>query len=232
MGPRTEFRPSLGEYLLGALCPARCLICGELVYVGMLFCEDCQKTLPEALIHRSLPLEDGRTLEAAAVLPYAGGFRETLLRMKFREERALARPVARLTAQAARAHGAAFSLAAYVCKHKADRRRHGYDQSQLLAKHLAADLGIPLGHVLEKRRMTPPQHELDGKAREKNLVGAYRAAAEVRGQNVLLVDDIVTTGSTLKECARALYAAGARKVWAACAASTAPDRKKNTDRKE
>lgn len=80
--------------------------------------------------------------------------------------------------------------------------------------------------------MTPPQHELDGKAREKNLVGAYRAAAEVRGQNVLLVDDIVTTGSTLKECARALYAAGARKVWAACAASTAPDRKKNTDRKE
>lgn len=231
-GLRTEFRPRLAEYLLGALSPARCLVCGEVVYVGQLVCKACRKDLPGELIHRTLRLEDGRPLEVIAALPYEGGFRETLVRMKFREERGLARPVARLAVQAARAHGASFSLAAYVCKHREDRLRNGYDQSQLLAKYLAAELEIPLGHVLEKRRVTTPQHELDGRAREKNLVGAYRAADEVRGKNVLLVDDIVTTGSTLRECARALYAAGARQVWAACAASTAPDRKKNTDRKE
>lgn len=227
-----DFRPRFVEYLLGFLCPARCLVCGEVVYVGELVCKACRKDLPGEMIHRTLRLEDGRPLEVIAALPYEGGFRKTLLEMKFREARGLARPAARLAAQAARAHEACFSLAAYVCRHQEDRRKYGYDQSQLLAKYLAAELEIPLGHVLEKRRMTTPQHELDGRARERNLVGAYRAADEVCGKNVLLVDDIVTTGSTLRECARALYAAGAGQVWAACAASTAADRKKNADGKE
>lgn len=228
---RTEFQPRLGDWLLGALFPARCLICGEVVRVGVLICEACQEDLPQGMVHRTLPLKDGRSLEVAAALPYEGGFRETLLRMKSKE-RGLTRPVAQLTAEAARAHEKEFSLAAYVCKHPEDRRRNGYDPSQLLAKHLAAELGIPLGHVLEKQRKTQRQHDLGRKAREVNLLGAYRAVGDISGKTVLLVDDIVTTGSTLTECARALYEAGAGQVWAVCAASTAPEREKYTDRKE
>lgn len=227
----TQFRPRLEDWLLGALCPARCLICGETVQVGVLICPTCQAELPEEIIRRTLCLADGRPLEVIAALPYEGGFRQTLLRMKFREERGLAKPVARLSTEAARAHQVSFSLAAYVCKHKEDWRKHGYDQGQLLAKYLAAELGIPLGHVLEKHRRTKRQHELGGKAREENLVGAYRAVSSLTGKTVLLVDDIVTTGSTLRECARALYEAGAQKVCAVCAASTMPDRKKYVDRK-
>ncbi len=121
----TQFRPRLEDWLLGALCPARCLICGETVQVGVLICPTCQAGLPEEIIRRTLCLADGRPLEVIAALPYEGGFRQTLLRMKFREERGLAKPVARLSTEAARAHQVSFSLAAYVCKHKEDWRKHG-----------------------------------------------------------------------------------------------------------
>ena len=84
-----------------------------------------------------------------------------------------------------------------MCKHKEDWRKHGYDQGQLLAKYLAAELGIPLGHVLEKHRRTKRQHELGGKAREENLVGAYRAVSSLTGKTVLLVGEVLDSGYRL-----------------------------------
>ncbi len=90
----------------------------------------------------------------------------------------------------------------------------GYNQADAIAGPLAAALGIPLARPLRRRRPTPPQSRLDRAARRRNLERAFRVrrTAALEGLHLVLVDDVVTTGATVAECARTLRAAGARQV--------------------
>ena len=96
--------------------------------------------------------------------------------------------------------------------------RRRYNQAAVLALHLARLSNVPCeALVLERKRPTPSQGEMkSAKARRKNVLGAFRVAqlkiAAVRGRNILLVDDVFTTGATLDACARALKRAGAARV--------------------
>jgi ComF family protein len=93
-------------------------------------------------------------------------------------------------------------------------RGRGFNQSRLLAAGIAAEAGVPLLDTLAKRRATKPQNELSRDERLRNLKGAFSARRDVRlkGLNLLLVDDVMTTGATLDECAGTLVGAGAGKV--------------------
>jgi competence protein ComFC len=99
-----------------------------------------------------------------------------------------------------------------------DRRRkreRGFNQSQRLARELARTRRLKvLERCLVKTKAVPPQTTLEGPARETNVRGAYavRGSTKVRGKVVLLVDDVFTTGSTLRECSRVLKDAGAKDV--------------------
>lgn len=89
----------------------------------------------------------------------------------------------------------------------------GYNQALELARPLARRLGLTLAvDGLARIRATPRQAGLSARARRRNLRGAFAASAVVRGRRVLLVDDVMTTGATLRECARVLHRAGAREV--------------------
>ena len=104
-------------------------------------------------------------------------------------------------------------------------RRRGYDQAQLLAQETARALAAQAVPLLEKTRDTPPQSSLtQGRQRRANVAGGYTAPhpAQVAGQRVLLLDDILTTGATLNEAARTLRQAGARQVVAAAFCRTPP----------
>ncbi|MEJ5299724.1 MAG: ComF family protein [Thermodesulforhabdaceae bacterium] len=96
-------------------------------------------------------------------------------------------------------------------------KERGFNQSVLLAKDLAKRVGIPWNRsVLVKIRNTPPQVRLHKTARKKNLKGAFAVhelwSSRLSGTTVLLVDDVITTGSTILECAKILKKAGASKV--------------------
>jgi ComF family protein len=94
-------------------------------------------------------------------------------------------------------------------------RWRGFNQSLLLADAVARAARRPLRRMaLEKQRATPPQVGLDEAARRHNVRGAFvaRQPAAVRGRTVLLIDDVMTTGATVDECARTLRRAGARRV--------------------
>ena len=96
-----------------------------------------------------------------------------------------------------------------------------YNQSFLLAEYVSSRDGIPICQdLLTRTRPTPQQKLLNEKQRRKNLKGAFRAAPECKGRSIVLIDDVVTTGSTLCECARTLKKAGAYRVYAACVACT------------
>jgi len=91
-------------------------------------------------------------------------------------------------------------------------RQRGANHAAAIAQALALCSGVPCVPALQRWRDTPQQARLSAFERRKNLDGAFRACQDVRGQRVLLVDDVVTTGATALACARALRAAGAADV--------------------
>jgi ComF family protein len=105
-------------------------------------------------------------------------------------------------------------------------RRRGYNQALLLANVAIKRLRAlrpgwklqPAHGALVRRKSTASQFELSRRARRRNLAGAFSIAGNVAGCEVLLIDDILTTGATARECARVLKRAGATKVWVATVA--------------
>lgn len=104
--------------------------------------------------------------------------------------------------------------------HPARHRERGFNQAALLAERLGRHLGLPMRPVLQRVRFTTTQTAFDRVERIQNLRHAFRLRkkADVRKLDVLLIDDVLTTGSTLSECARVLKENGARSVYAVTAA--------------
>lgn len=99
--------------------------------------------------------------------------------------------------------------------HRCRERERGYNQSELLARELGTLIGLPVAtEVLRRTRDTPPQVSMSGhRERRRNIADAFQCTGELSRQRVLLIDDVVTTGSTMAACAGPLKAAGATSVW-------------------
>ncbi len=207
----------LGQAVLDLVFPPKCPFCGRILDSSRdLLCPDCQKELSwleGTAAERKVEFADG----CFSPLAYRGKARDGVRRYKFGRCVSCARPFGVLMAQCVRDH----------LKEEADgvtwaplsrkrRRKRGFDQAELLARELGANLSLPVVSLLEKSRHTQPQSSLsDPSQRRANARGAYRLRpkGQVEGRRWLLVDDVVTSGSTLGECAYLLKQAGAEKVW-------------------
>lgn len=99
--------------------------------------------------------------------------------------------------------------------HLSRKRERGFNQAELLAARIASRLSIRLETgIIKKTRHTTPQSALTRSERIENAKGCYQTSADLTGKSILLVDDVVTTGATLAECALALRGTGARHVYA------------------
>lgn len=107
-----------------------------------------------------------------------------------------------------------YDILSWVPLSKKRLKSRGYDQARILAEEVAERLGIRATRTLIKSRDTAPQsRQSDAAKRTANVLGAYEmASVDITGKRVLLIDDVLTTGSTLSECARVLKTAGASKV--------------------
>ena len=109
--------------------------------------------------------------------------------------------------------GVGATIVANVPVHADRARQRGYDQAELIAKVAARHLHLPFSTLLRRERATIAQFDLDRRDRARNVRGAFAVipalVPDAAGQWVLLVDDVVTTGSTLAACAAALQHAGA-----------------------
>jgi len=116
--------------------------------------------------------------------------------------------------------GRRFDFIVPVPLHPTRKRERGFNQAELLARALNRATGIRLHRALQRTRYTTTQTQFDRAERMENLKGAFRLrrGSNVQDLRVLLVDDVLTTGSTLSECASVLKAAGAVSVHAATAA--------------
>lgn len=104
-----------------------------------------------------------------------------------------------------------FDAVVPVPLHRSRLRRRGFNQAELMAKAIAGELDASLSDTLEVVRRTRDQVELSGAGRRANVAGAFRARERVSG-NILLIDDVFTTGATMSECAGVLMQAGAGEV--------------------
>ena len=107
-----------------------------------------------------------------------------------------------------------FDMVTSVPLHKTRLRQRGYNQSEELARRIAADMELPYMPLLQRTRETPSQTRLTLSQRRKNPIGAFSVLpdAVVEGKRILLIDDVVTTGATALECVTVLRAKGAKRV--------------------
>jgi ComF family protein len=151
---------------------------------------------------------------AVAAGRYADPLRAAVHAFKFDRRRGLAGPLADLLVeQCAGALPAGLEALVPVPLTAARERERGFNQASLLAERVGRALGLPVQRRwLRRVRPTRPQSDLGADDRRANVRGAFRAAPAVAGRYVAIVDDVLTTGATAAECARALRAEGARAV--------------------
>ena len=156
-------------------------------------------------------------------LPYEDTVREAILRFKFEGCRYYAGGFGQILARCVQTKNPPFTVLTWAPVSRERKRQRGYDQAQLLCRELGQALGVQPVRTLEKTRNNPPQSGLASlRERSENVKDLYRVPnpALVEGKQVLLIDDIVTTGSTVSACSRALLLAGADSVWCAALAGT------------
>lgn len=145
---------------------------------------------------------------------YAGALRDIIHRHKFSHDHGLGRLLGHLTRQAWDRHGLTRpDCIVPVPMLPAKVLARGFNQSVELARMLGKAMKLaPRAGALRKTRDTMAQSSLGRAERQRNVAGAFEAVADLSGQHVLLVDDVMTTGATLKACAEACLAAKARRV--------------------
>lgn len=175
---------------------------------------------PPAQVEPPAPPGPAFTLVACGM--YGGALASAVRRLKYGDRPDLAGPLGALLAATADAADLRADLVVPVPLHPRKLRERGYNQSALLAASVARTVRAPLvARGLVRTRDTAPQASLSKRRRRDNIAGAFRvrSPADVHGKRILLMDDVATTGATLRACAESLLAAGAASVTALVVAS-------------
>ena len=216
---------SIFERALDFLFPRYCYLCGKpLQREEVLFCLPCQEGLPRlgrACLVCAKPLnqeeelcrdcQKGRPFSRVLVpFLYEDPLAQAIKELKYQGSLWLAKELARLWRQEIPSE--TFDLVLPVPLHPKRLRERGFNQSLLLARFF--DKGPLSTTALIRKRYTKPQVELNPRERQKNVKGAFKIRDQkaLLGRKVLLVDDVMTTGATIEECALELKKAGANEI--------------------
>lgn len=199
--------------ILNAIFPAKCIGCDSLVDDKDIFCADCRSMViwidtPFLGMHLSRQYFD----KAVSLAKYDSVWKEIVHRLKYNDRTDLADPLAELISAKVDLE---YDLIVPVPLHPKRLKERGYNQSALLAKKIAKDTGFKcVFNALLKKENSAHQVGYSAKERVENVKGTFMLSpsVDIKGKDVLLIDDVITTGATLNECAKVLKENGAGRV--------------------
>jgi len=211
--------------IMSLLFPPKCVLCRKVLSEHETdICHTCRENAPEfSHAKKSIPF----VAQWTAVWYYKNNVRSSLLRYKFYNVRSYAPVFGRLLAMKLLQNNMSFDVLTWVPISRRRKLRRGYDQVALIAQEVGKELGIKPIPTLKKTRHVPAQSSImDPFARRANILSAYRTIdpERVRNKRILILDDIITTGSTASECAKTLLISGASEVICAAVAVTQKDK--------
>ena len=206
----------LVNFILDLIYPPKCVFCGAVLEKSDI-CHECEVTLPYTKgdsIYQKFPF----VKKCLSPLYYKDNVREAVLRFKFLNAPSYSRRFGAIMSDCAENNLDCGSIDMISCIPLSKKRlkNRGYNQSELLAREISNKIGVPYVALLKKTKHNTAQSTIkDPKQRAVNVIGAYSIsdAEAVKGKHILLVDDVVTTGATLSECARMLKREGAETVY-------------------
>lgn len=219
----------LKNNLLNLFFPPKCVGCGVL---GSLFCDDCKadiltvsgqtcpmcnKISPKGKFCSRCRPKTALSGIASACYFREGTIKEAIHSFKYENVHSLSIDLSRLLIDLLGREKISFDVICFVPITKKREGWRGYNQAEILAQAVADHFQTLLVPALKKVKETKTQVGLPKKKREQNLKDAFKFKGkkdQIQGKRILLVDDVVTTGTTLNECGRALKSAGAREIWA------------------
>lgn len=209
------------------IAPPSCIVCG---HGDKLMCEDCSQShlvrrTPACFACNKIS-HGGKTCPACrhktnlsgvlVAFRFEDAAKELVYKLKYQSDKSVARFLAR--EMAAVVDASKFDLITYVPSDGATLRRRGYNQAQLLAGELAKLTDLAYGETLLRTKHSPQT-----KLTRRERFGAIKSnfvvlPTHIENKRLLVIDDVLTTGATLSECARILKEAGAKSVWGVVAA--------------
>ena len=220
------------ELILDLIYPPRCIVCNDIFEFGTrkFLCDECKNLIAPINSKRcekcSRPIEFGNLCSICArnhekiffdknfsIFIYDDVISDLIHRFKFKNHPAIGKALSTIIANEINfAIPQKIDCIIPVPIHRIRKRERGFNQSEILAKKLAQKLQISLRTDLLKRiRNTKPQWALDYHERKRNLIDAF-SCKNVSGKNIILFDDIFTTGTTINECSKVLKSAGANYI--------------------
>lgn len=218
------------DKLLEILYPSdiKCLDCGKDINKGEDFCIKCKKNLP--FNNGNICKKCGTVLEKSGVcircakrlnfkiarspFMYDGIIKRLIHNFKYDNAKFLFKPLAKYMANCYKENNMKADVIVAIPLYKARFKKRGYNQAEKLAEEMSKIINLPLISALERIKDTPSQTNLDFKERQRNIEGAFTVKDKsFEGKNVLLIDDVYTSGATMKEASKVLKQNGAKDIY-------------------
>ena len=200
------------DIFLNLIFPPKCVICKK---IGDVLCENCFskiKHFPQQKINPP------KNINLMVVCGYYDGILKKLIRkFKFSKKKSLSSYLVRFVEECIKDKNYFYSadIITSVPLHQTRLKERGFNQSELIAKQLSNFLNLPYdGNILKRIKETSFMYNLSKSERKKNVKGVFSVSRNLNGLNILIIDDILTTGATLSEIASEIKKNGANSVYA------------------
>lgn len=192
----------------------RCVICNEYSEESEPLCTSCRKKLRHCVEGFYIGTSEEKYF-VWSVFYYSNIVKELIIRLKYKSDFICGEILAKYMLESVKDIGLQFDLIAYVPMTKSALKNRGYNQSEFLAKYLSRFLDIPVIGNLIKIMDTKDQIGLNGDERWNNMKTCFKVVENkyIKNKNILLIDDVVTTGATAFHCAQNLRKSGNSKVY-------------------
>ncbi len=208
----TDFIKNIYQAVKDIIFTVKCPYCGKPMSRHDYACNDCKKNFPKNAYH----VFAVGGYSCASPFPYKDSYAKAVKDFKFRNCASHAKQLSVMLVMSILEifPDEKFDLITCVPMHKNGLKERGYNQAELLARECAEITGIPYIDTLDKHKENKKQHSIKAHERANNVKGVYKIRDKklVKDKNILIIDDIITTGNTLGECARMLIINGCKNV--------------------